>query len=291
MSKQAINDWLDDRAPSMGAALAFYSSFSIAPLLIVAIAIAGLIFGRDAATSQIVDQLRDLLGDTGAGVVKEMLKSASDFGTGIIATVIGIAALLIGATTAFVELQDDLDRIWKAKPRVANGIVNLILSRLLSFGMVLCVGFLLTVSLVLSAVVAAAGKYFLSEGEEAMTHVLSFLVSFAITTVLFALVYKVLPNTQVAWKDVWIGAAITSLLFSIGKFLIGFYIGKSEVASPFGAAAPFVVLMLWAYYSAQIFLLGAEFTHVFALSSGSRRGALEEGLSESRVSAAQPGAR
>lgn len=271
MSKQAVNDWLDDRAPSMGAALAFYSSFSIAPLLIVAIAIAGLIFGRDAATSQIVEQLRDLLGDTGAEAVKEMLlKSASDFGTGMVATTIGIAALLIGATTAFVELQDDLDRIWKAKPRVANGIVNLLLSRLLSFGMVLCVGFLLTVSLVLSAVVAAAGKYFLSEGEEAMTHLLSFVVFFAVTTALFALVYKVLPNTRVAWKDVWIGAAITSLLFSIGKFLIGLYIGKSEVASPFGAAAPFVVLMLWAYYSAQIFLLGAEFTHVFALRHGSR---------------------
>jgi membrane protein len=269
VSLQAINDWIDDRAQTMGAALAFYSSFSIAPLLIVAIAVAGLLFGREAATGQVVEQLRDLLGDAGADAVKGMLASASDFGTGLVATGIGLIALLVGATTAFVELQDDLDRIWKAKPRVANGIVNLILSRVLSFGMVLCIGFLLTVSLVLSAVVAAAGKHFLSGGAEAVTHALDLVVSFAVTTFLFALIYKVLPNAPVAWKDVWAGAALTSLLFSIGKFLIGLYIGRSEVTSPFGAAAPFVVLMLWTYYSAQIFLLGAEFTHVFALRRGS----------------------
>jgi membrane protein len=271
--REAVNGWLDDRAASMGAALAYYTAFSIAPLLIIAIAIVGLVFGRDAAQDALVVQLQDLLGEAGGSAVDEMLRSASDFGTGIVATVIGVIALLLGATTAFVELQDDLDRIWKAEPRVGSGIVNLIRSRLLSFGMVLGVGFLLTVSLVLSAAIAAAGKYFLSGTEEVLTQALAFIVSFLVITLLFAMVYKVLPNVHVAWEDVWVGAAITSLLFSIGKFLIGLYIGKSSVASSFGAAGPFVVLMLWIYYSTQIFLLGAEFTHVFAQWHGSRQGA------------------
>jgi membrane protein len=271
--REAVNGWLDDRAASMGAALAYYTAFSIAPLLIIAIAIAGLVFGRDAAQDALIAQLQDLLGEAGGSAVDEMLRSASDFGTGIVATVIGVIALLVGATTAFVELQDDLDRIWKAEPRVGSGIINLIRSRLLSFGMVLGIGFLLTVSLVLSAAVAAAGKYFLSGTEEVLTQALAFIVSFLVITLLFAMVYKVLPNVHVAWEDVWVGAAITSLLFSIGKFLIGLYIGKSSVASSFGAAGPFVVLMLWIYYSTQIFLLGAEFTHVFAQWHGSRQGA------------------
>jgi membrane protein len=270
--REAASGWLDDRAASMGAALAYYTAFSIAPLLIIAIAIAGLIFGRDAAQDALIAQLQDLLGEAGGNAVDEMLRSASDFGTGIIATAIGIVALLVGATTAFVELQDDLDRVWKAQPRVGSGIVNLIRSRMLSFGMVLGVGFLLTVSLVLSAAIAAAGKYFLSGAEEVLTQALAFILSFLVITLLFAMVYKVLPNVHVAWADVWVGAAITSLLFSIGKFLIGLYIGKSSVASSFGAAGPFVVLMLWIYYSTQIFLLGAEFTHAFAQRHGSRQG-------------------
>ncbi len=279
---EAVNGWLDDRAASMGAALAYYTAFSIAPLLIIAIAIAGLVFGRDAAQAALITQLQDLLGEAGGDTIDQMLRSASNFGTGIAATAIGLAALLIGATTAFVELQDDLDRIWKAEPRVGNGIVNLIRSRLLSFGMVLCVGFLLTVSLVLSAAVAAAGKYFLSETEELLTQTLTFIVSFLVITLLFALVFKVLPNVRVAWRDVWIGAAITSLLFSVGKFLIGLYIGKTSVASAFGAAGPFVVLMLWIYYSTQIFLLGAEFTHAFAKRHGSHQGARHAALSSQK---------
>jgi membrane protein len=275
--REAVKGWLDDRAASMGAALAYYTAFSIAPLLIIAIAVAGLVFGRDAAQDALVEQLRDLLGEAGGSAIEEMLRSASDLGTGIVATVIGAVALLLGATTAFVELQDDLDRIWKAEPRVGSGIVNLIRSRLLSFGMVLGVGFLLTVSLVLSAAIAAAGKYFLSGTEEVLTQALAFIVSFLVITLLFAMVYKVLPNVHVAWGDVWVGAAITSLLFSMGKFLIGLYIGKSSVASSFGAAGPFVVLMLWIYYSTQIFLLGAEFTQAFARRHGSRQGARNAG--------------
>ena len=261
--KQAISGWKDDRAPSMGAALAYYTAFSLAPLLIIAIAVAGLFFGRDAAQEAIVGQLGGLLGETGGTAINDILESTSDFGSGVVGLIVGIGALLLGATTAFVELQDDLDRIWKAPPRVGSGIVNLIRSRLLSFGMVLFIGFLLAVSLALSAAVAAIGNAMFAS-MEAVLQVMTFLVSFAVITVLFAMIYKVLPNAKTKWGDVWVGAAITALLFEIGKFLIGLYIGKSSVATSFGAAGPFVVLMLWIYYSTQIFLLGAEFTVAYS---------------------------
>jgi membrane protein len=261
--KQAISGWKDDRAPSMGAALAYYTAFSLAPLLIIAIAVAGLFFGRDAAQEALMGQLGGLLGETGGAAIKDILESTSDFGSGVVGLVVGIGALLLGATTAFVELQDDLDRVWKAPPRVGSGIVNLIRSRLLSFGMVLFIGFLLAVSLALSAAVAAIGNAMFAS-MEAVLQVMTFLVSFAVITVLFAMIYKVLPNAKTKWGDVWVGAAITALLFEIGKFLIGLYIGKSDVATAFGAAGPFVVLMLWIYYSTQIFLLGAEFTVAYS---------------------------
>ena len=261
--KQSVSAWVEDRAASMGAALAYYTAFSIAPLLIIAIAVAGIVFGRDAAQAAVVGQLGGLLGEAGGNAIAGMLKSAADFGGSILAIVIGVAALILTATTAFVELQDDLDRIWKAKPRAGSGLLNLIRSRLLSLGMVLAIGFLLAVSLVLSAAVAALGNSLLGEAEF-LLQAITFLGSFAVITVLFAMIYKVLPNVEVAWEDVWIGAAITALLFDIGKLLIGLYIGKSSVASSFGAAGPFVVLMLWIYYSTQIFLLGAEFTNAYA---------------------------
>jgi membrane protein len=263
LMKQSVNAWLDDRAASMGAALAYYTAFSIAPLLIIAIAVAGLVSGRDAAQAAVVGQLQDLLGEAGGTAIAQMLESTADLGSSILAIVIGVGALILTATTAFVELQDDLDRIWKAEPRVGSGLINLIRSRLLSFGMVLAIGFLLAVSLVLSAAIAALGDSLLGEAE-LLLQMITFLVSFAVITVLFAMIYKVLPNVEIAWEDVWIGAAITALLFDIGKVLIGLYIGKSSVASSFGAAGPFVVLMLWIYYSTQIFLLGAEFTNAHA---------------------------
>jgi membrane protein len=261
--KQAISGWKDDRAPSMGAALAYYTAFSLAPLLIIAIAVAGLFFGRDAAQEALMGQLGGLLGETGGAAINDILESTSDFGSGVVGLVVGVGALLLGATTAFVELQDDLDRIWKAPPRVGSGIVNLIRSRLLSFGMVLFVGFLLAVSLALSAAVAALGTVMFAS-MEAVLHVMTFGISFAVITALFGMIYKVLPNAKTSWRDVWVGAAITALLFEIGKFLIGLYIGKSDVATAFGAAGPFVVLMLWIYYSTQIFLLGAEFTVAYS---------------------------
>lgn len=273
--KQSVNAWLEDRAASMGAALAYYTAFSIAPLLIIAIAVAGLVFGRDAAQAAVVGQLQGLLGEAGGNAVAAMLNSTADFGSSILAVVIGIGALILTATTAFVELQDDLDRIWKAKPRVGSGFINLIRSRLLSFGMVLAIGFLLTVSLILSAAVAALGNSILGEAE-VLLQAITFLGSFAVITVLFATIYKVLPNVDIAWEDVWIGAAITALLFETGKVLIGLYIGKSSVASSFGAAGPFVVLMLWIYYSTQIFLLGAEFTNAHAHRRDAKTGAQQD---------------
>jgi membrane protein len=263
LAKESVSAWLEDRAASMGAALAYYTAFSLAPLLIIAIAVAGLVFGRDAAQEAVVAQLQGLLGDAGGAAIEEILKSTAEFGGSILALVIGIGALVLTATTAFVELQDDLDRIWKAEPRAGSGLINLIRSRLLSFGMVLFIGFLLAVSLVLSAGIAALGNS-LFGGLELVLHAVTFLISFGVVTALFAMIYKVLPNVKIDWGDVWIGAAITALLFEIGKVLIGLYIGKSSVASSFGAAGPFVVLMLWIYYSTQIFLLGAEFTYAYA---------------------------
>jgi membrane protein len=267
--KQAGNAWLEDRASSMGAALAYYAAFSMAPLLIIAIGLAGVVFGRDAAEAAIVAELQGLLGKSGGEAVQSLLDSTSGFGTSIVAIVVGVSVLAITATTAFVELQDDLDRIWKAPPRVGNGVIKLIRSRLISLGMVVFVGFLLTVSLLISAAVTAFAQYALP-GVELALRVSTFALSFAVITVLFAIIYKVLPNVAVAWQEVWIGAAVTALLFEIGKELIGLYIGKAGVESSFGAAGPFVVLMVWIYYSTQIFLFGAEFTYAHAEQ---RRGA------------------
>ena len=281
--KEAVDHWLEDRAPSMGAALAYYTAFSIGPLLIIAIAVAGLAFGRDAAQAAVVAQLQGLLGEGGGRAIEEILASNASFGESALAVVVGVVTLVVAATTAFVELQDDLDRIFKTEPRVGTGIVNLIRSRAISLGMVLFIGFLLAVSLVLSAAVSALGNSLLG-GAELALQATTFVASFVVVALLFAMIYKVLPNAHIAWKDVWIGAAITGLLFEIGKTLIGLYIGKSSVAASFGAAGPFVVMMLWIYYSTQIFLLGAEFTHAYI-----RRGQLD--ADSKRESIPAPGAR
>ena len=255
--------WIDDRAPSMGAALAYYTAFSLAPLLVIVIAIVGLSMGHDAAQAAIVAQLGDLIGESGGKAVEGMLQATSDLGTGSLALGIGLATLLLGATTAFAELQDDLDRIWDVEPTAASGIWNLVRTRLLSFGMVLCVAFLLTVSLVVNAGIAVVGQHMFG-GTEAVLQALNLMASVFVITILFAAIYKFLPNTPIAWRDVWEGALITSILFAIGKLLIGLYIGKSSVASAFGSAGPFVALMVWIYYSTQVFLFGAEVTCVVA---------------------------
>jgi membrane protein len=272
--KMSVVSWRRDYAASMGGALAYYTLFSIAPVLIIVIAVAGFFLGAEAARGEIVVQLRGLLGDEGATAVQGLLESASEPEEGLIATITSVALLLLGATTVFAELQSDLDRIWRADVKPLSGLWGFLRARVLSFGMILALAFLLLVSLVLSAALAVVGKWWGGwfEGWAVLLEILNFIVSFAITTGLFALIYKLLPRADIAWRDVWIGAAVTALLFAIGKFLIGLYIGRSGIASGFGAAGSFVVLLVWVYYSTQIFLLGAEFTWVYAHEHGSRRG-------------------
>jgi membrane protein len=247
------------------------------------------VFGADAARGEIFGQLRGLVGEEGAKAIEGMIQAADRPGAGLISTIAGIAILLLGATTVFNELQNALDRIWRAPARVqSSGIWHLLRTRLLSFGMVLGIAFLLMVSLIVSAALAALGKWWTPAGWEAVMHILDIVVSFGLMTVMFALIYRFIPRVHVAWHDVWIGAAVTSILFAIGKFAIGLYLGKSSVASSFGAAGSLVVLMVWVYYSAQIFLFGAEFTWVFAHERGSRRGAARPGAAAS-ASEKQPG--
>lgn len=273
--RQSINGWIEDRAPSMGAALAYYTAFSLAPLLLIVIAVAGLVFGEDAARGAILDELSELVGADGAAAIQAMLAGLDGKKEGIFAAVVSAVTLFIGATTAFVELQSDLDRIWKVETRTAGGVWGFLRTRLLSFGMVLGIGFLLLVSLVISAFVSTLEKFWGGwfVGVELLLQASNFLVSFGVITVLFAMIYKILPSVDIEWDDVWIGALVTSLLFSVGKFLIGLYIGKSAVSSSLGASGTFVVLLLWLYYSTQIFLLGAEFTYAYAHGRGSHAGA------------------
>jgi membrane protein len=273
--KKSWNAWVDDYAASMGAALAYYTVFSLAPLLLLVIAVAGLVFGVEAARGEIVGQLRGLIGDEGAVAVQGLLKSASAPTETIWASIIGVATLIAGATSVFAELQSSLDRIWRA-PAAAQrtGIVGLIRSRVLSFGLIVSIGFLLLVSLVVSAALAALGKWWgpMFGAWETVLQIVNLVVSFGFVTVLFALIYRILPRVRVAWDDVWMGAAVTAVLFTVGKFGIGLYLGKAGVTSGFGAAGSIVVLLVWVYYSAQIFLLGAEFTWVYAHDHGSKVG-------------------
>ena len=277
--KKSASAWSDDYAPSMGAALSYYTVFSLAPMLLIVIAVAGLVFGQDAARGALFGQLSGMMGKDAATAVQGILASASKPSEGIVATVIGVAVLLVGATTVFGELQDALNRIWRA-PAATNssGLWGLLRTRFLSFGMILGIAFLLMVSLVVGTAVSALGKWWspFFGGWEFLAQALTFLFGFGVTTLGFAMIYKLMPRVQVEWHDVWIGAAVTSLLFSLGRFLIGLYIGKSGVASGFGAAGSLIIVFVWVYYSAQIFLLGAEFTWVYASSYGSMKGASAE---------------
>lgn len=273
--KQSVAAWSADRASSMGAALSYYTLFSIAPLLLIVIAVAGLVFGEAAARGEIMGQLQGLLGADGARAVEALLKSVNRPAQGVFATVAGIVALLLGATGVFGELQNDLDRIWRAPvARQESGLMTLARTRLLAFGLVLGFAFLLIVSLVVSAVLSALGKWWAPffGAWEVVAQGVNLAVGFALMTVLFAMIYKLMPRVNIGWRDVWVGAAATSVLFSIGKLLIGLYLGRSGVTSAFGAAGSVVLVMVWVYYSAQIFLLGAEFTWVYAHRYGSRRG-------------------
>jgi membrane protein len=264
--REACRNWVADEAASMGAALAFYTLFSMAPLLLLVISIAGIAIGTDTARTLISDQLTTLLGSQGAGTVEQILVAADNRGKGIVAALASAATLVIGATTVFAELRRDLDRIWKTKKAQVRGLLRILWARIWSFGLVLTIGFLLMVSLALSALVTAFGSMVAQylPGAPVILRSLEFVVSFLVVTGLFAMIYKILPSARIAWKDVWVGAAVTSLLFWVGKYLIGLYLARSAVASPFGAAGTLVVVIVWVYYSAQIFFLGAEFTRAYA---------------------------
>ena len=270
VTRSALSGWSGDNCSSMGAALAFYSLLSMAPLMMLVITIAGLLIGRDEAQSLLLTQMSGLLGDTGAEGVRTMLGAADTQQEGLIATISSAVVLLIGATTVFAELQDDLNRISKCEPRKSNGVWGFLRKRLLSFGLIVVLGLLLLTSLVVSAFVAYVGATFLSGFGEALAHVLELVFSLALMTVVFAMTFKILPARRIPWGDVLLGSLITAILFSVGKLLIGLYIGKSAVASSFGAAGTIVVAIIWVYYSAQIFFLGAEFTRAYSHEHGSK---------------------
>jgi len=269
MLKETVADYIEDEALSRGAAIAYYTIFSIAPILVICIAIAGLVFGEDAAQGAMVGQLRGMMGDQAAEAVQAMIASAGNRSSGIWATVIGVVTLLITATGVFGEMQASLNLIWKAQ--APTGVTGILKARAAGLGLVATLGFLLLVSLVVSAGLTALGSTMnrIVPGIETLLHLANFAISFLMVSALFAAIYKILPDRKLRWKDVGVGAVATAFLFTVGKTLIGLYIGSSSVASSYGAAGALVVVLLWIYYSSQIFLLGAEFTKVWASHHGS----------------------
>jgi membrane protein len=263
--KRALSGWWADNVPRLGASLAYYTLFALAPTLVIAIAVAGLVFGQDAVRGEIVQQIQGLVGRDGAAAVQAMVESAARPKSSIVATVLGSITAFLGATGAFIELQTALNAIWRVKPKDSASVQSFLLERLISFGLVVGVGFLLLVSLLVSAGLAGLNRY-LGDTYPALTAVwqaTNVLVSLAVVTLLFAMVYKVLPDVELRWRDVWVGSLVTAGFFSIGKQLIGLYLGTSSVASSYGAAGSVVVLLVWVYYTSQIVLLGAEFTRFY----------------------------
>ena len=284
LARRAVKGWIDDGAATMGASVAFYTLFSLAPLLLVAIGLAGFFVGHDEAQAALIGQVSSLIGDQAAMGVEDLLDRASTWEQGVIPAIIGIATLVFGATTVFAELRADLDRIWRHKPRAQGGLMKLASARFFSFLLVAAIGMLLLFSLVATSFLANMGTYLFGKSQ-AVAWLVEFTTSFVVVTLLFAMIYKILPSTRLAWRDVWMGAAFTSLLFWVGKFLIALYIAHAGVSSSFGAAGTVVLLIVWVYYSAQIFFLGAEFTREFALRHGSKRDEqrLRRPLSEMRA--------
>jgi membrane protein len=272
--REVYDQWSRDNAMSQGAALAYYTFFSMAPLLVLAIAIAGLAFGRAAAEGQIVQQIESVMGADGARTIQAMIARASTPAAGLTATAVSLATMLLGASGVFGQLQASLNHIWGVAEVASGGALGWLRKRVASFGMVMVIGFLLLVSLVLSAALTGA-RDFLGERFPVLTRVLplvDFLIPFIVITVMFAMIYKLLPATKLRWSDVWLGAAFTALLFSVGKLGIAIYLGRAGVTSVYGAAGSLVLVLLWIYYSSQILLLGAEFTEVYSRRYGSRPG-------------------
>ena len=269
--KRAVAGWWNDNVPHLGAALSYYTLFALAPILIVAISIAGFVFGAEAVRGEIVGQIDGLVGHDGAVAVQAMLEGVSKPSSSIPATIIGVITFFLGATGAFLELQTALNAIWRVKPKAsATFLGSLVIDRLISFGLVVAVGFLLLTSLLVSAGLAALDKYMgqAFPGVAIVWQALNVLVSLGVISLLFAMIYKLLPDVELAWSDVWVGALVTAGMFTLGKFLIGVYLGTSSLASSYGAAGSVIVLLVWVYYSAQVVLLGAEFTREYVKEFG-----------------------
>ena len=284
LCRGACAAWIADRAQTLGAALAFYTIFALAPILILATSIAGIVFGKRMIDGGSVQQLQDLLGASGSTAIQNLIQSAHRPALSSIAGVIGLGTLILGASGAFTELHDALNKIWKVPPRSESVWISTLRGRFLSFCLVLITGLLLLMSVAFSTVLAMAEKFmrYRFSAPPLLFECVNFLLSVCIITLLFALIFKFLPDTQIAWGDVWIGATATSLLFTFGKMLIGFYLGRSSLASAYGGAASLVIVLVWVYYSAQIFLLGAEFTRIYAHKHGSRVAPIAQPLLNSR---------
>jgi membrane protein len=267
--KQTISEAGDDKVPRLAAALSYYTLLSLSPLLVLTVAVVGLVFGDQAARGQIAAQLQQVFGPEAGEAIQTMVANAKEPGSGVLGTIFGVVVLLFGASGVFGELQDSMNTIWEVAPKPGRGILGVVRDRFLSFTMVLGVAFMLLVSLVISAALSALGNW-LSEfvGVEWLWQGVNFIVSLGMITVLFALLFKVVPDVKIRWRDVWMGAAVTAALFTIGKFLIGLYVGKAGVASPYGAAGSLVVIVVWVFYSAHILFIGAEFTQVYARALG-----------------------
>jgi len=268
--RETVTEWLQDNATRLSAALAFYTILSVAPLLVIVVAIAGLWFEPEDVNNKLIGQARNFIGESGAEIAKTTIEHAKRPAAGIVASVIGIVTLLVGASGVFGELQSAMNTVWNVKPKPGRGILATIKDRFLSFGMVLVVGFLLLVSLVVTTVLSALGDYVAGQvpGLPTLMHVANFVLSFLVVTVLFALIFKFLPDARIAWRDVWVGAAVTAGLFTVGKYLIGLYLGKSAPGSAFGAAGSVVAFVVWVYYSGLILFFGAEMTKVIVRHAG-----------------------
>jgi membrane protein len=278
--RETVSRWSEHKDARLGAALAYYSVFSIGPLILIAIAIAGLVFGAEAVRGQVFGTLKGLLGDSGSQAIEAMLKGADRPREGVVATVIGVATLVFAAVGVVVQLKDAFNTVWEVEKTPGSGIWRFVRSYVLSLAGVLSLGFLLLISLLVTAALGAAGKYVAPYLPEAALQIAGFAASFAVISLLFAMMFKWLPDTKVEWRDVWLGAVLTAALFEVGKFLIGLYIGKQGLESTYGAAASIIVVLIWVYYSAQLVLMGAEFTKFY----GRRYGSLKHVASDDRRS-------
>ena len=286
--RQTFREFGQDKAPRLGAALAYYTTFSVAPLLLIAISVAGLVFGEEAARNEISTQLRNVMGANTAEILEQMIESAAKPKSGTVATILGFLMLFFGASGVFMQLNDALDTIWNVERKKAKGVIGFLKNRFLSIAMVLGIGFLLLVTLVFDAMISALGNSLDQRfpGGEALLQSAQIVLSFVLVTVLFAAIFRFMPDVRPGWRDVWLGAVFTAVLFVAGKFALSIYLGKAAIGSSFGAAGSLVILLVWVYWSAQILFFGAEFTQVYARTYGSMAG--DTSKQEARAQAERP---